>query len=179
VRRRHIAIEGADRTLETEYWPNGAVKRHRMADGNWTGLYGYDGFGRLVSLDNAQPASSAEPDLFVTATTWNARGQTETIAYGYGATATYTYNPQRGLGAEEPGGGGPGRLADALAVGVSRALVTKVRWTFAARRTPGRYRRHRDPGRGDEAGGGAGGGDGDRAAGGVVDQAAGGDGPGG
>ena len=96
VRQRHLAVEAADRTLETGYWPNGAVKRQRMADGTWTGLYGYDGFGRLASLDNAVPASAAEPDFFVTAIAYNARGQTETIAYGNGMTATYSYSLQRG-----------------------------------------------------------------------------------
>jgi RHS repeat-associated protein len=49
------------------------------------------------NLDNANPTSPTEPDLYITSQLYNARGQTTAITYGDGTTTTYTYNPQRGF----------------------------------------------------------------------------------
>ena len=40
------------KTLETEYWQNGSLKRRKLADGFWTGISSYDPAGRLLALDN-------------------------------------------------------------------------------------------------------------------------------
>jgi YD repeat-containing protein len=66
------------------------VKRKQLADGTWTGQYSYDLAGRLASIDNANPTSATEPDLFIQSTQYNARGQTTSITYGNGVTSTYT-----------------------------------------------------------------------------------------
>ena len=44
-----------------------------------------------ASIDNANTASSTEPNLFIASTAYNARGQTASITYGNGlATAANT-----------------------------------------------------------------------------------------
>jgi RHS repeat-associated protein len=96
IRTTFKAINGADRTTETEYWPDGSVKRKKLADGTWTGQFSYDLAGRLAAIDNANTTSATEPDLFIQSAQYNARGQTTSITYGNGVTSTYAYNPQRG-----------------------------------------------------------------------------------
>lgn len=91
----HVAVNGADRALGTEYWPGGEVKRRQLADGTWTGQFAYTLKGELKSLDNATAVSSTEPDWFITDTTYNGRGQVAAITYGNTATAAYTYHPSR------------------------------------------------------------------------------------
>jgi YD repeat-containing protein len=55
-----------------------------MVDGSWTGQYTYDIQGNLVSIDNANATSATEPDLYVSAATFNARGQPLTMTSGNG-----------------------------------------------------------------------------------------------
>jgi YD repeat-containing protein len=90
-------INGTPRTLNYEYWPDGSIKRKQLADGTWTGQYLYDLAGRLTTIDNANPTSATEPDLFIQQAQYNARGQTTSITYGDGTSTQYTYNDQRGL----------------------------------------------------------------------------------
>jgi RHS repeat-associated protein len=75
-----------------------AKKTHSNTDGTWTGAYKYDLARRLVSIDNAATTvtTTAEPNFFISAIAYNARGQATSITYGNGATASYTYNPARG-----------------------------------------------------------------------------------
>ena len=96
ARERHIGVAGSDRTLESEYYASGALRRKHLADGTWTGLYQYDGAGLLSSLDNAATASASEPDLFIQQILYNARGQAVSVLYGNGAAATYDYDDGRG-----------------------------------------------------------------------------------
>ena len=96
ARERHIGVAGQDRTLSFDYWPNGQLKRKQLADGSWTGDHVYDAAGRLFSIGNAATASASEPEDFITSASYDARGQTETIAYGNGAATSFTYDPARG-----------------------------------------------------------------------------------
>jgi hypothetical protein len=92
LRQRHAGILGGERTLASEYWANGAVKRKQMADGTWTGNHIYDAAGRLSSIDNVL----AGPDLFIGAIAYNARGQTASIVYGNADRVDYGYDADRG-----------------------------------------------------------------------------------
>ena len=38
TKERHIGVNGADRILQHEYWPSGALRRKQLASGLWTGL---------------------------------------------------------------------------------------------------------------------------------------------
>ncbi len=84
------------KTIGTDYWPDGSLKRKLLADNTWTGNYTYDLAGRLASIDNAAVASASEPDFFISAIAYNARGSATSVTYGNGAVATYAYNHQRG-----------------------------------------------------------------------------------
>jgi RHS repeat-associated protein len=84
------------RELGSDYWPDGSLRRKKLADGTWTGEYRYDLAGRLTSIDNAAPVSASEPDFFISGITYIARGQATNVTYGNGATAAYTYNAARG-----------------------------------------------------------------------------------
>jgi RHS repeat-associated protein len=97
TRQTFPAINGQGKQLNTEFWPDGSVKRKQMADGTWTGQYLYDLAGRLATLDNANITSATEPNFFISATQYNARGQTTSITYGDGTATAYTYNDARGL----------------------------------------------------------------------------------
>jgi RHS repeat-associated protein len=90
-------IFGVTRSLNTEYWPDGSLKRKQLADGSWTGEYRYDLAGRLTTIDNANVTSASEPDLFISSTLYNARGQVTAITYGDGTATTYSYNDARGF----------------------------------------------------------------------------------
>ena len=87
----HLNVNGQTYVLATDYWIDGSVKRKQLADSTWTGEFGYDLAGRLASIDNAVASSASEPDQFITATNYNARGQTTSITYGNGATSIYSY----------------------------------------------------------------------------------------
>ncbi|MDE2385444.1 MAG: VCBS repeat-containing protein [Alphaproteobacteria bacterium] len=97
----HVNPTGAappkDVALASEYWPDGALKRKQLADGTWSGLYTYDLAGRLNAVANANTASATEPASFVSATSYNARGQVTQIAYGNGTATSYSYNDARGF----------------------------------------------------------------------------------
>ncbi len=97
VQETHVGVNGADRVLQFEYWPDGALKRKKLADGTWTGQYSYDLAGRLYSVANANAASASEPASFIASTAYNARGQTTAITYGNGASSTYSYNDALGF----------------------------------------------------------------------------------
>jgi RHS repeat-associated protein len=90
------------RTIGTDYWPDGSLKRKQLADNTWTGNYTYDLAGRLTAIDNAATpvtttvTTTAEPDFFIAGIAYNARGSATSVTYGNGAVATYAYNPQRG-----------------------------------------------------------------------------------
>jgi YD repeat-containing protein len=92
-----VNVGGSNRVLAYDYWPDGSLKRRQMADGTWTGNHSYDLAGRLASLDNANGTSASEPDLFIAAMAYNARGQATSISYGNGVTTAFTYNDQRGF----------------------------------------------------------------------------------
>jgi YD repeat-containing protein len=96
AQQAHLAVNGANKTLNTEYWPDGSVKRKQSADGVWSGQYNYDFRGLLYSIDNATATSATQPDLYLSSVLYNARGQATTMAYGNGHTTTNTYNDQRG-----------------------------------------------------------------------------------
>jgi YD repeat-containing protein len=95
--RRDLGVNGTTKATALEYWPDSSAKRRQMADGSWTRQYIYDIRGNLVSIDNANTTSATEPDLYVSAATFNARGQPLTMTSGNGVTSTYTYNDQRGF----------------------------------------------------------------------------------
>jgi len=57
-------------------------------------VYGYDTGGRLLTVD-VHVHGDTTATAFVTAITYNARGQRETIAYGNHTTTTYSYDPER------------------------------------------------------------------------------------
>jgi RHS repeat-associated protein len=82
--------------MNTEYWPDGSLKRQQAADGVWSGQYNYDLRGLLYSIDNATATSATQPDLYLSSVLYNARGQATTVAYGNGDTTTNSYNDQRG-----------------------------------------------------------------------------------
>ena len=92
----HVSVSGADRTLAYEYWPDSSLKRKQLATGAWTGQYGYDLAGQLTSIDNAATTSATEPNLFVTAAAYNARGQATSVTFGNGVTSAFTYSATRG-----------------------------------------------------------------------------------
>ncbi len=56
------AVGTITKTIGTDYWPDGSLKRKLLADNTWTGNYAYDLAGRLASIDNAAVASASEPD---------------------------------------------------------------------------------------------------------------------
>jgi RHS repeat-associated protein len=90
------------RTIGTDYWPDGSLKRKQLADGNTilfgTGNYTYDLAGRLTAIDNAATTvtTTAEPNFFIAGIAYNARGQATSITYGNGAVATYAHSATRG-----------------------------------------------------------------------------------
>jgi RHS repeat-associated protein len=86
------------RTIGTDYWPDGSLKRKQLADTTWTGNYTYDLAGRLTAIDNAATTvtTTAEPNFFIADIAYNARGQATSVTYGNGAVATYGYNANRG-----------------------------------------------------------------------------------
>jgi RHS repeat-associated protein len=92
----HLAVNGSDKAMNTEYWPDGSLKRQQAADGVWSGQYNYDLRGLLYSIDNATATSATQPDLYLSSVLYNARGQATTVAYGNGDTTTNSYNDQRG-----------------------------------------------------------------------------------
>jgi RHS repeat-associated protein len=96
IKTSYDNINATTKTLETEYWPDGSLKRKKLADGTWTGQFSYDLAGRLATIDNANATSATEPDLFIQSASYNARGQTTSITYGNGVTSTYSYSPERG-----------------------------------------------------------------------------------
>lgn len=97
ARRTDFGVNGKDYTHSFEYWPDGTLKRKRLADGSWTGLYGYDAAGRLTSIGNANAPSGSEPAQYIASAAYNARGQTTEIAYGGGVTERFGYNEARGF----------------------------------------------------------------------------------
>jgi YD repeat-containing protein len=84
VRERHVGLAGSDRTLGSDYYANGQLRRKQLADGTWTGDYAYDQAGRLLAIDNGAQPSGSEPDLFIASILYNARGQATSVAYGNG-----------------------------------------------------------------------------------------------
>jgi YD repeat-containing protein len=72
VKETHLAIAGADRVLESVFWPDGSLRKKKLADGSWTGDFVYDRAGRLSSIGNANTPSAAEPSLFIQQAHYNA-----------------------------------------------------------------------------------------------------------
>ena len=103
IKTTYNNVNSQSKTLETEYWQDGSLKRKRLADGFWTGNSSYDLAGRFLSLDNDNSATNtsngvntSNPDVYIQSAQYNARGQTTSIVYGNGVTSTYAYNDQRG-----------------------------------------------------------------------------------
>jgi RHS repeat-associated protein len=96
ARETHLSVNGTNRVLNYEFWPDGSLKRKQQADGTWTGQYTYDIRGNLYAIDNATTTSSTEPDWYISAIQYDARGNATNITYGNGVTATNTFNAQRG-----------------------------------------------------------------------------------
>jgi hypothetical protein len=102
-------VLGIDRVTQYEYYPNGSLKRKQLPDGTWTGVHTYDAAGRLSSIDNANAASSSEPDMFLQSVQYNARGQVTSYTHGNAITTTMSYNAARGwLDSTQSGYGGGG-----------------------------------------------------------------------
>ncbi|PZF75903.1 hypothetical protein DK847_14700, partial [Aestuariivirga litoralis] len=97
AQRSDLGVEGRDFSQGFEYWPDGTLKRKRLADGSWTGTYLYDPAGRLFSIGNANAPSASEPGQFISSILYNARGQTTAIAYGGGVATSFSYNDARGF----------------------------------------------------------------------------------
>jgi RHS repeat-associated protein len=97
AQRRDLGVNGRDFAQSFEYWPDGSIRRKRLADGAWTGTYLYDPAGRLASIGNANAPSASEPAQFIASTAYNARGQTTSIAYGGGVSTEFGYNDARGF----------------------------------------------------------------------------------
>lgn len=97
ARRSDLGVNGQDYAQSFEYWPDGTLKRKRLADGTWTGTYRYDEAGRLFSIGNANPTSGTEPEQYISSILYNARGQTTAITYGGGVTTSFGYNEARGF----------------------------------------------------------------------------------
>jgi RHS repeat-associated protein len=96
AKETHVSVNGIDRTMAYEYWPDGSLKRKQLADGTWTGQYSYDLAGRLASIDNANTTSATEPDFYISSIIYNERGQTKNIIYGNGLSTNYVYDSNRG-----------------------------------------------------------------------------------
>ena len=56
----------------------------------------YNAAGQLTRIGNDATASVSEPEDFIASASYDARGQTEAIAYGNGAATSFTYDSQRG-----------------------------------------------------------------------------------
>ena len=95
--RRDIGVNARDYAQNFEYWSDGSLKRKRLADGTWTGTYTYDVAGRLISIGNANTPSASQPAQYIASASYNARGQTTSIAYGGGTSTSFSYNDQRGF----------------------------------------------------------------------------------
>jgi YD repeat-containing protein len=92
VQQSHLAVNGATRVMNAEYWPDGSLKRKQSSDGVWSGQYSYDLGGLLFAIDNAAVTSSSEPDWYISAIQYNGRGQATSVGYGNGVSESYTYN---------------------------------------------------------------------------------------
>jgi YD repeat-containing protein len=114
------------KTLETEYWQDGSLKRRKLADGVWTGNHSYDLAGRLAAIDNANATSATEPDLYIQSAQYNARGQTTAITYGNGVTSTYTYNPARGWLNQVKAVNGAAPLLEQSYTRNARGMITQI-----------------------------------------------------
>jgi RHS repeat-associated protein len=101
VKTNYLSVAGAHRGVQIFYWPDGSVKKKRLNGAESmvfeTGDHTYDLAGRLSAIDNGNATSATEPDLFISAIAYNARGQATAVTYGNGAVATYSYNDQRGF----------------------------------------------------------------------------------
>lgn len=97
ARRGDLGINGKDYSQGFEYWPDGLIKRKRLADGTWSGAYLYDEAGRLASIGNANAPSGTEPQQYISSILYNARGQTTSITYGGGISTSFGYNDARGF----------------------------------------------------------------------------------
>ncbi|MEI8180322.1 toxin TcdB middle/N-terminal domain-containing protein [Aestuariivirga sp.] len=97
AQRRDLGVNGSDYAQGFDYWPDGSLKRKRLADGSSTGTYVYDTAGRLFSIGNANAPSSSEPAQYIASASYNARGQTTAIAYGGGVSTSFSYNEARGF----------------------------------------------------------------------------------
>ena len=122
----HQAVAGQNRLLGFDYWLDGSVKRKLLADGTWTGEYRYDYAGRLATIDNAAVSSASEPDLFIAATQYNARGQTTSITYGNGVTSTYSYSAARGFLTRVMSTNGAVTLIDQTYNRNAKGLITSI-----------------------------------------------------
>ena len=94
LQERHLDINGVERTLGTEYWPNGAVKKKYLADGSSTGDYIYDNAGALSRIANLSNGSS--PANYITSIIYNPRGQAIDINSGNSTHSFFTYDDKRG-----------------------------------------------------------------------------------
>ncbi len=96
VRDALLNINGQTRGTSYEYYPDGSLKRKQLPDGTWTGIHAYDTGGRLYSIDNANPASTSEPQWYISSILYNQRGQVTQMERGDFVVSTYAYSAPRG-----------------------------------------------------------------------------------
>ena len=98
--KRERPVNGrAPSPAQDAYYPTGELHSKQMANGVWTGAYGYDLAGLLYGVGNSLftgANGASEPSSFIAATLYNARGQTTSITYGSGRQAIYSYQDNRG-----------------------------------------------------------------------------------
>jgi RHS repeat-associated protein len=126
ARETHVAVNGVNRLLNYEYWPDHSLRRKQLADGTWSGEYIYNVSGNLTSIDNANVTSASEPDLFLSSASYNARGQMTAMVNGNGVATTYTYNAQRGFLSRIQTLNGATNLLDLTYARNNKGLITGV-----------------------------------------------------
>ena len=136
-REQHLCIGPAcaTKTLAYDYWPNGALRRKKLADGTWSGDHSYDPAGRLTGLANS---AGETPASLISSIRYNARGQTEKITYGNGVVSDFDYNADRGwLNSVKTAKAGINHL-DQTYVRNARGMITAITspdaasaWTYA------------------------------------------------
>ena len=88
--RRFEGVTGGTKTLAYDYWPDGSLKRKRLADDVWTGNHSYDLAGRLAAIGDGGGNDWS-------AFTYNGRSQVKRIVYGNNVTSRFNYNDQNGF----------------------------------------------------------------------------------
>ena len=94
IEERHPDINGVEKKIGADYWPNGAVKKKYLGDGSATGVFTYDLAGALSSIGNL--SNTGTPVNYIDAISYNLRGQTAAIDYGNSTSSAFTYDAARG-----------------------------------------------------------------------------------